>query len=550
MNKKIMAIAVVAIMVVAGASILFVVLDSNRDEGPTGTVTFGMVLSSGGEHFGLQDMGTYYFHGANVYHENLVATDENGNYYGLLAESWTTNSDASVWTFVIRDNVKWSDGIDFSADDVLFTINYILDKKPWGMNDAAFLNNLESATKGMNSEGKETVTMTMDGPFANLLLNMRCGMTILPEHIYKNVDDPMSYGDPVTELNAAIGTGPFIVDKLDVSSRTMTLHANQNYYNGVPKTEIMRIRYYSDWNTMVLALANGECDASLAWGSGVSATILPEVEKYDNLKTGEYSSAAISAICFNTLREPYDNADLRVAFSYCVDYEKFVDNINSGVGSVPGKTLVPSCMKYYVDEGLLEYNIDKAKAAFDRLGYTDTDGDGYRETPSGGDFQPTLAFSASSADRARLIQTGCRLAGIDLQLDSISSGWGSWKRQVDGNGIRLYDMVLSGCSFLGTNSWMGYGTTFVDINGGLKDCQVNDEEFQDIITELKSANTDAKMKSAVEDLQDYYMEEVPFIPLFENEIVTIQNAGLTGLTVDPLFGYTICCGTLMNVCWA
>ncbi|MFA6711081.1 MAG: ABC transporter substrate-binding protein, partial [Candidatus Methanomethylophilaceae archaeon] len=194
MNKKIMAIAVVAIMVVAGASILFVVLDSNRDEGPTGTVTFGMVLSSGGEHFGLQDMGTYYFHGANVYHENLVATDENGNYYGLLAESWTTNSDASVWTFVIRDNVKWSDGIDFSADDVLFTINYILDKKPWGMNDAAFLNNLESATKGMNSEGKETVTMTMDGPFANLLLNMRCGMTILPEHIYKNVDDPMSYG--------------------------------------------------------------------------------------------------------------------------------------------------------------------------------------------------------------------------------------------------------------------------------------------------------------------------------------------------------------------
>jgi len=63
MNKKIMAIAVVAIMVVAGASIAFVVLDRNRDNGPTGTVTFGMVLSSGGEHFGLQDMGTYYFHG-------------------------------------------------------------------------------------------------------------------------------------------------------------------------------------------------------------------------------------------------------------------------------------------------------------------------------------------------------------------------------------------------------------------------------------------------------------------------------------------------------
>ena len=67
------------------------------------------------------------------------------------------------------------------------------------MNDAAFLNDLKSPTsfyKGTNGDGKETVTLEMNGPYSNLLLNMRAGLSILPQHIYNNVDDPMTYGNP------------------------------------------------------------------------------------------------------------------------------------------------------------------------------------------------------------------------------------------------------------------------------------------------------------------------------------------------------------------
>ena len=159
-------------MVVISAVAVVVTMQNKDSKKTEDEIVAGMVMATGGETFGLGDMGTYYFHGANVYHENLVCVNDKGEYVGLLAESWSSNDDASKWTFVIRDGVKWHDGEKFTADDVIFTIDYTLDKKPWGMNDAAFLNDLKKSSdpgykpyyKGVNGDGKETVTLEMNGP--------------------------------------------------------------------------------------------------------------------------------------------------------------------------------------------------------------------------------------------------------------------------------------------------------------------------------------------------------------------------------------------------
>ena len=158
-----------------------------------------------------------------------------------------------------------------------------------------------------------------------------------------------------------------------------------------------------------------------------------------------------------------------------------------------------------------------------------------------------FAFSASSADRAQIIKEGFNAAGVDLQLNPISSGWGAWKKQTDGDGNRLYDMILSGCSHLGTYTYCNYGTTAVSVNGGLKDCQVDTEDFNTVLSHLKAAGTDAKMKAAAEELQDWYAANVPIIPLFEQQIITASGSDVTGVYVDPQFAYTICHDTLMEI---
>ena len=558
MDRKTLIIAVIAAVCAIAilAAAVFFVSDNGGQQKSDDSIVAGMVMASGGETFGLGDMGTYYFHGANAYHENLVCVNDKGEYVGLLAESWTSNEDASTWTFVIRDGVKWHDGVPFTADDVIFTIEYTLDKKPWGMNDAAFLNDLKKSDspgykpyyKGTNGAGKQTVTLEMNGPYSNLLLNMRAGLSILPQHIYKNVDDPMTYGDPSTEMDAAIGTGPFVVKKLDTVSRTLTMERNDGYYLGAPAAKMITVRYYSDANVMSLALKNKEINLCLAWGSGISATVAESLKGDSGIVLKNVDSAGISGIAFNCMKAPYDDPELRLALSYAVNYPKLVDLILGGNGSVPGKSMIPSSMLYYKDNGKLQYDPAAAKAKLGDIGFKDSDGDGWIEMPGTTTrWQPVFAFSASSADRAQIVEEGFNAAGIDLQLEPVSTAWGAWKRQTDDSGVRLYDMVLSGCSHLGTYTYCNYGTTVVSVNGGLKDCQIDTPEFDAILDQLKAAGNSEKMKKAAESLQDWYAGNLPLIPLFEKKIITASGSNVDGVFVDPQFAYTICHDTLMKI---
>ena len=377
---------------------------------------------------------------------------------------------------------------------------------------------------------------------------MRAGLSILPQHIYKNVSDPMTYGNPKTEMDAAIGTGPFIVKELNTTSRTLSLERNDDYYLGDVMAKKFTVRYYSDANVMALALKNDEIDLCLAWGSGISATAAESLKDASNVSLNKIDSAGISGIAFNCKKAPFDNKDLRIALSYAVNYPKLVELILGGNGDVPGKSKIPSSMLYYKDNGKLQYDPDTAKKKLADLGYKDSDADGWVEIPGTTDkWQPVFAFSASSADRAQIIKEGFNAAGVDLQLQSVSTGWGAWKKQVDSEGNRLYDMILSGCSHLGTYTYCNYGTTVVSVNGGLKDCQVDTPDFNNVIDKLKAAGSPGKMKSAAGDLQDWYAANVPLIPLFEQKIITASGSDVTGIYVDPQFAYTICHDTLMNI---
>ena len=73
------------------------------------------------------------------------------------------------------------------------------------------------------------------------------------------------------------------------------------------------------------------------------------------------------------------------------------------------------------------------------------------------------------------------------------------------------------------------------------------EDFNTVLSHLKAAGTDAKMKAAAEELQDWYAANVPIIPLFEQQIITASGSDVTGVYVDPQFAYTICHDTLMEI---
>lgn len=471
--------------------------------------------------FAIGDMGVYYSRNTMSI-ESLVGQYPNGSWAPRLADSWET-SDSKTWTFHLNTTAKWHDGVDFTASDVNFTMRYTMEKQIW-IQDSMFLYDVESVSTPDN----DTIIITLKSPDSNLLSNVKIGLKVLPEHVFGKVDDPMKY----VEADATIGTGPYVFKSLDKDAGILRYTANEDYYRGRPVIGEIEFKFYSNADTMMMALENGEIDTTFAWGSGIDYYYVPRVLKNDDLRVMTTESGGLRALSFNTQKSPFDNASMRIALSYTIDYEELMRLNTGGYGNVSNAGLIPSCIPNYKETRELQRNLTLAKAMLDGMGYVDVDGDGFREAPDGSKFQPALisSSSASWARQAELMKKYLNEAGIDVQVRLVSSNWRQEQLK------RQYDMMLGGTSIAGTYAYAGYGTTIIDSKGGLGNSNVNDPELTAIIGQVKNATTDDEQRQAAYELQDYYADEMPAIALYWFDIIQPYNKKYAGYQFDPWFG--------------
>lgn len=494
-------------------------------------------VTTAGNTFGWSDMGTYLFR-ATVYQESLIGMDAEGNFCPRLADSWET-SDAKTWTFHLNRNVTWHDGVPFTASDVWFSINYTLLKQPWGMNDAKFMLEIANVT----ALDRYTIEIEMKTPYANLLNNMRIGLVVFPEHIYKYVNDPMTYGLPESQMNATVGTGPYKAVSLDTTARVLKFTVNKDYYRGVPSLKNITIRFYSNADSMMLALMNGDIDTVFGWGSGISYYYVSQILADDDLDIDLNPSLGVNALNFNNNKAPFNNYTLRLAVSYALDYASLRDIVQGGYGQIGSTGILPEDFPNYIETEKLSTNKAMAEDLLDSLGYLDIDADGYREYPNGSKFQPLMILSSSTTwvRAAEIIEDNLQDVGIDVQLKIVTSGFAAEKRK------REYDMVLSGTSQAGTFAWESYYTTVTDGNAGLGDAQIFDPEFQALISQLRNAVTDEDMEQAAADIQNYYADNLPCLVLYWSQIIQPYNTEYTGFGFDLGFGTVMCYDTYFNL---
>ena len=494
-------------------------------------------VTTAGNTFGWSDMGTYLFR-ATVYQESLIGMDSDGNFCPRLADSWET-SDAKTWTFHLTHNATWHDGVPFTAKDVFFSINYTLLKKPWGMNDAKFM--LEIANVTMID--LYTIEIEMKTPYANLLNNVRIGLVVFPEHIYKFVNDPMTYGLPESQMNATVGTGPYKAVSLDTTARILKFTVYDDYYRGTPSLKNMTIRFYSNADSMMLALMNGEIDTVFGWGSGISYYYVSQLLADDDLGIILNPSLGVNALNFNNNKAPFNNYTLRLAVSYALDYASLRDIVQGGYGEIGSAGILPEDFPNYIETETLTTNVNTAKSLLDSLGYVDIDADGYREYPNGSKFQPLMILSSSTTwvRASEIIEDNLQKVGIDVQVKIVTSGFAAEKKK------REYDMVLSGTSQAGTFAWESYYTAVTDGNGSLGDAQVFDPEFQALIVKLRNAATDEEMAEAAADVQNYYADNLPSLVLWWSQIIQPYNQKYTGFGFDLGFGTIMCYDTFFNL---
>ena len=443
-----------------------------------------------------------------------------------LAESWSHNDAGTVWTFNLRKGVKWSDGEPFTAEDVLWTYKFILADPS---NYYYYVLNYVTDVKALDDY---TVELTTSKPKASIL---NLWIPILPEHIWSKVDPKTitaSYQNPPP----VVGTGPFQVVERKKGD-FVRLKANKNYWRGAPKVDELIFQTYQNQDTMVQDLKRG----NLAAAYNIPEAQFPMLGKTKGITAIAFVDKGFTELGFNCYQGATSRGNpvlkdwkFRQALNWAIDKDKILAVAYSGYGN-PATSLVQS--NYYHDPDYhweppadvkYTYDPEKAKAALDAAGYTDTNGDGirdYRGKPI------TLRLwarsqSASSQRAGKFIAGWLKAVGLRIKYEVLDQeDIGSRQFETDkktGKPTPDYDMFLWSwggdpdpdfiLQVLLTSQFLSWSDTFY-----------SNAEYDRLFQEQQTTIDPDKRKAIIDQMQQIVYRESPYIILAYDKTLEAYN---------------------------
>lgn len=486
----------------------------------TGTDDQGTVLkaswgSSGGD-WGFPSPLTFYPRGpgyimTSYCFDTLVWPDQTGNMTGLLAGSWTSSEDGLEWTFQLREGVTWHDGEPFTANDVVFTYDYIKGKASISPIGSGWYNT--DIIESVQVLDDHTVEIKLNQPYAPFMQQVVAVVPIMPEHIWKDVSDPSKY----MEKDAAIGTGPFILEDYNKDQQSYKYSANGNYFLGTPVIDTL---IYVKTSDAVMSLKTGEIDQSSLTLDQVKA-----LNDSDNLKVISGPGYWVYRLRFNIPSNVIlNNTDVRKAIYYSLDCEDIESRVLHGGGIAGNPGYVPPYSSWYnPDVAQYTHDIETANKMLDDAGYQNKDTDGIRLDASGKrlEFQLLYTSDQQSQRLAELIQSYLKDVGIGLVLKP-----GDMKT-VDG-------LVEAGNFDMAIYS---HGTSTDParmLNSFPTSTGWNNSEFMSLAKEQMGTMDENQRKALVDQMQVLIADNVPTVPImYRNVYSACDQEKLDGFFYTP-----------------
>ena len=464
----------------------------------------------------------------------LVYQDTMGEYHPLLA-SYTTE-DAATWTYTIQDGMTWSDGEPVTAEDILFTLQY--EQANGSAYFEAQTNDEGKVTEAKYvgytvSDDKMSLSLTLASPNVRELSNMT-SFRVMPKHIYEGKDT-------VTEAEGRITCGPYVLESFNKEAGTITFTVNAHYPQK-PNVEKIVYQLFGNEDTMYLALQQGDIDMVWAYSTGVAGTYQDVLSADGNVALVNVAAAnAPAVLAFNNAKGLFSDENLRQAVSYALNYAEFKTYLGSAYAEIPNRGFVPSTTVGYQDTEKLTTDTTKAEEYMKAAGYAEKNADGFYVNADGQIAAFTLTVNAAKETHvgyAELIKTQLEQFGIQVNLDAVDKDSYNAKtsNKFSENNITM-EAAIYGYTAAGMGMGNGLGSIYVDGNHAVQGgCQVFDEAFSAILSEMKSAKTIEEYYAGAAKLQDYYAAHTPLIALYWDNMMLAYSAALDNVTVDAVFG--------------
>ena len=330
----------------------------------------------------------------------LTAHDGNDQIVPALAERWDYDEANCTYIFYLREGVKWHDGEPFTAQDVKFTIEAIMDPDN-GSENAPNYEDVQEITV----LDDHTVSFRLAEPNAAFLEYMT--MAILPQHLLEGEDMQES-----AFFRAPVGTGPYKLESWD-AGQSIVLVRNEDYFLGAPNIERVIFKIVPDDNAQAMQLESGEIDLAL-----LDPKNAQNFAGKDGYTCYDMTTADYRGILFN-FNNPYwtENRDIIPAVCYAIDRQAIVDSVLLGQGMAAHS---PLQRNVYNDETVNHYDYDpaKAKEILESVGCTMGDS-GYYER-NGEEIGFVISVMSGEQDRIDIAQAAAqqlREVGIHCTVD-------------------------------------------------------------------------------------------------------------------------------------
>jgi peptide/nickel transport system substrate-binding protein len=457
----------------------------------------------------------------------LFAIDPEGKFIPALAvevpsvENGGISADGLSWKVKLRDDVKWHDGTPFTAEDVKFTLELMVDPdfRSWRKTGHELVRELTVVSP-------TEITWKMDKPFAPYP-SILASTFIVPKHALGAEKDK----NTAPFNNAPIGTGPFKwVER--VAGDHITLEANADYFGDGPYLERIIYKYIPDLTVLYTQFKTGDIDvAGLQW---ITPDHYEEAKALDGKTVLVVPGSTVESVTFNMEKPQFKELAVRQALYLALDKATIIDALYYGLPS-PTESYMPQ-QSFYANPDLPkhEYDPEKAKKVLDDAGWV-PGSDGIRAKDG---VKLSFSNSTTAGNHIReqvqqFMQQSFKDIGVEMTISNLPPAvmWGEyWMKS-------QFDSVVVGLDFLtgadpDTSDY--FKSTSIGAKGGAgqNTWQYSNPEVDKLLDQGGQIFVPDERKAIYLKIQDIMRADLPFLPIFQYATVRGYKKGAEGIAYN------------------
>jgi oligopeptide transport system substrate-binding protein len=462
--------------------------------------------------------------------EGLITYDKDNNIIPALAEDWTISDDGTVYTFRLRQGLKWSDGSPLTARDFVYSYFRVLDPKIAAQYSVMFTDFIKGAEEyfsgaasrdqvGISAPDDNTLILTLKGPTPFFL-------GILGMWTFSPVKQAVVDQDPdrwTLSANTFVSNGAFKVSDIKLGE-SVTAVKNENYWDAANvRLEEIVFRYILEPATALTALEAGEIDGLRFPPASETARLKSQSDAFRSVP-----SFATTYYLINRNVKPFDDVRVRKALSMAIDREDIISNVMQSSDTPAFGLVSPGYVVNGRDfrDGRPSYglsavaDVEGARRLLAEAGYPD--GQGF----------PTIQLSYYTDRAVRSVVEALQQMwkkNLNINAEISTQEWAVYYE-----GVQRMDYQIGAMGWGGDYLHPMTFLTTMTSNNPTNVTSYSNSQYDALVAEAQTEVDPVKAAALMQEAEDMAMDDVALLPLYHRSIIFMMAPHVKDYYMTPL----------------